>query len=1441
MALAYLISIDPCDADRVAASVNALNAPIGFHEQNMSDSDPVDARADGTDKGILEDCYDALEKSWQEYKPGGALPVVEQFLPSGIQEQLAALRLLIPMDLEYRLRHDGATRVESYLARWPDLQEDQEFLLELLAWELELRSELGSAVDAEEYLKRFPSLPVHSIHRFFVSGDDKLSKESLPTLRAKEGSLPQPPDALPERIGRYSIDRMLGRGAFGIVYRGYDERLKRHIAIKVPHRRGSANDDVTRFLSEAQLVAGLDHPAIVPVYDFGTSEDGRNFVVSKCIDGDNLAHRTTAKHAESERWGFEEASRIVATVAEALQYAHARKICHRDVKPANILLDESGNVYLSDFGLALTDEGFGSVDSLAGTPLYMSPEQAAGESHLVDGRSDIFSLGAVFYELLCGETHVGGKKLHEVLKKIRFSEARPLRQLDHRIPRELERICLKALERQPTDRYWNAADLAHDLRAFLAPTAPAPISPPVQDAAKPHQIVPKGLRSFDEKDSSFFLDLLPGCRNREGLPERIQFWKERIEDTERDFSFRVGLLYGPSGSGKSSFVRAGLLPLLSQRVDTIYVESTADQTEKHLLAQLVKRLSCEPDQTDLKSVLAVLRRGHPRGPGEKVLIVLDQFEQWLHANPVEPTTALVQALRECDATHLQCLLLVRSDFWMPVTRLYKQLDIRLREGENSASVDLFDLTHARNVLHLFGTAYGKLPENRLTDDQEAFLQEAIAGLATGDRVICVRLALFAEMMRHKEWTTSSLAKIGGAEGVGIAFLDETFTRDTAPPLYRSHQMAARNVLKSLLPPRGSDIKGRALSEVDLLDASGYRSRPEQLQELMNILDVELRLITPTIHEEAATARSSGELEVAASERCYQLTHDYLVAPLREWLTRRQRETRRGRAQLLLEERSAAWNANPHSRQLPSWWEDTRIRLLTQRSRWTEPDQTMMRASRRLNGMRLASVLMLLLALAGFGYAAWTARQHGMARSLVNSLDRAATREVPKIIEELEPYADQAVPLLVEQYDREGVGKTQKLHAALALTALGDPRVDDLCEQLLTASPAEYALIRDALSARKLEATGKLWHEFGTDDMNANQRRLRAAAALTHYDPTNQRWAVCAPTLTRDLLHLLTLDPAATVFWQEELLPAAHHLLPTMSETLIDRFPEPSATAVRSLLLYYLDNGSGLGRRVVSEHLGSLSIPEPVPAASETGQEMILNRWGAIPEAMAKRIEHAQGIVGERFAFCQSLALEQLTPLRAELQRYGYRLLSVRPYRAAGDTRLAVVWTRDGRNCEWLSGDKEQICAKHQELTDAKYSPIDVASWISPESEEVLYSTVWVEQVLSPPREMLVGLLEPDLANQLRQRFGQSDFTFLSLARQRTSQEADVMSAIVSLQQDRTNLLLSPKTEYAAARHVGLMPVDIQLSTLPEARSFIRDYAEHLDAHPPNRYLRQCRQ
>jgi class 3 adenylate cyclase len=278
------------------------------------------------------------------------------------------------------------------------------------------------------------------------------------------------PDLLPRAFGRYEVRQILGTGAFGIVYLGHDTQLDRPVAIKVLRAdSGQGQETVGQFLKEAQRVARLRHPGIVAVHDIGV-QAGKVYIVSDYIQGVSLR-----QWLETQRPTWQEAARITAALADALAHAHAQLTVHRDVKPGNILLTAERQPVLVDFGLG-TDESEAGRDRGAamGTPRYMSPEQFAGAAHRIDGRTDIYSLGVVLYEMLCGLLPFRAREVAELTRQVCDDEVQPPRQIVPDLPRELERICLKALAKRVKDRYTTATDFAADLRMVLAQSASGP-------------------------------------------------------------------------------------------------------------------------------------------------------------------------------------------------------------------------------------------------------------------------------------------------------------------------------------------------------------------------------------------------------------------------------------------------------------------------------------------------------------------------------------------------------------------------------------------------------------------------------------------------------------------------------------------------------------------------------------------------------------------------------------------------------------------------------------------------------------------------------------------------------------------------------------------------------------------------------------------------------
>lgn len=269
----------------------------------------------------------------------------------------------------------------------------------------------------------------------------------------------------PVRLDRFELLSELGVGSFGYVFRAWDPRLERVVALKV-QRCGSlaTPDEVRQFQREAQSAARLEHPAIVSLHETGRTDDGVFFLVCEHVDGETLE-----RLLEDGALPPDDAAGVAAEIADALQYAHEHGVIHRDVKPSNIIVDRGRRAHLMDFGLAKRDTGDGptltSEGRIMGTPAYMSPEQARGASRSVDARTDIYALGVVLYEMLTGERPFQGNR-RLLLLQVLEDEPRPPRRLEARVPRDLEVICLKAMSKSPARRYATARELADDLRRF---------------------------------------------------------------------------------------------------------------------------------------------------------------------------------------------------------------------------------------------------------------------------------------------------------------------------------------------------------------------------------------------------------------------------------------------------------------------------------------------------------------------------------------------------------------------------------------------------------------------------------------------------------------------------------------------------------------------------------------------------------------------------------------------------------------------------------------------------------------------------------------------------------------------------------------------------------------------------------------------------------------
>jgi len=261
------------------------------------------------------------------------------------------------------------------------------------------------------------------------------------------------------RLGKYVLFRELGHGGMGSVHQAWDTQLKRWVAIKILTAKLEGNEGILRFRREAQTAAALQHPHIVDIYDVAQEGD-RHFLVMRFVEGKPLAGQVLSPRRACE---------IMIAVTQAVDYAHSRRVIHRDLKPQNILLDTSGKPWVMDFGLAKHAEGMNltSPGTVVGTPSYMSPEQAAGNPGQIDPRSDVYSLGAILYEILTGKPPFQGASPVETVKMVVHRPVTPPSQINPDVPPELEAIVLKAMEKDRARRYPTASSFARDLERYL--------------------------------------------------------------------------------------------------------------------------------------------------------------------------------------------------------------------------------------------------------------------------------------------------------------------------------------------------------------------------------------------------------------------------------------------------------------------------------------------------------------------------------------------------------------------------------------------------------------------------------------------------------------------------------------------------------------------------------------------------------------------------------------------------------------------------------------------------------------------------------------------------------------------------------------------------------------------------------------------------------------
>jgi formylglycine-generating enzyme required for sulfatase activity len=471
--------------------------------------------------------------------------------------------------------------------------------------------------------------------------------------------------------------------------------------------------------------------------------------------------------------------------------------------------------------------------------------------------------------------------------------------------------------------------------------------------------------------------------------------------------------------------------------------------------------------------------------------------------------------------------------------------------------------------------------------------------------------------------------------------------------------------------------------------------------------------------------------------------DYLVPSLRQWLTRKQRETRRGRAELRLADRAAAWTARPESRHLPAWWEWANIRLFTRKRDWTLAQRRMMRQATRYHGWRLA-VLCVLLAVAGWGL--WEGFGFLQASALVGKLKVAPMAEVPQIVADLDHYRRWADPQLHRLNDQTKPATRKHLKAALALLPVDTGPLNYLCDRLLQADADEVPVLRQFLQGHQEELTPRL-QAILTDRTKTSDARFGAACALAVYDPDNPCWAdVCGDITAR----LVRENPLVLGKCLELLRPARGALLESLTEVFKDpKRPESERMTAATLLAEYAaDRPEVLAElvKVAEPRQYALLFPKlnadrarAVALMQEELAQTLTPLWKDAPlpanwpkpdVALAQQLEAAQGWLEERFALCQTLPLEQFDRLADGLRKSGYQPVCFRPYAAGPAVQVAAVWSRDGRDWQRAHGlSAADLSRQDAAVQKQGYVPHDVAGYVvvaEGQKPTARYAALWLK-------------------------------------------------------------------------------------------------------------------
>lgn len=664
-------------------------------------------------------------------------------------------------------------------------------------------------------------------------------------------------------------------------------------------------------------------------------------------------------------------------------------------------------------------------------------------------------------------------------------------------------------------------------------------------------VVPHGLRSFDESCSSFFPSLLPPPHMKDGTPEIVHFWQQFVE---MDAEHRFGVIWGPTGSGKSSLARAGIVAKL-KKFTHLRIECRADDTpEERFLSEFKVRF---PAVQRFRTAATAMERVVTGDSAQPLVVLLDQLEQWLNSHSTESLLPLFRAFADISpSVELKILIVIRDDYLTPLEKIFGRIGIELRENRNKRCVHLFDEAHAVDVLKLFADGYGKANEKTSLNH---FCENAVSQLSVNGEVVPLKLALFGEMMQRQgqPWTVASLWSLGGVQGIVVRYLNSAFIDSTAPSEQRKHCQSAQNLLRCFLVDSYEEhieqkIRSKYCRVAEL--SSAFAGSGADFKSTMTLL-LDLRLISRV-----------GASEEDNGTQSFQLTHDYLLEPLRIWLSKAETSSKSGRAHQRLRQLSRDWH-NSGQKQYPSSREYIWLRPQLKKNGLRASDRTFVSHCDLRVAMR-SVIIVLSSAAIILGISMLSlARSYSVLRNNleVADIDLLEERErelrthpfwpTSKIFEFLYPSTLTRIQSASERSDKVARRNLEIVY----VSAYRKDILFDLTDYSLRASPAELRQIIRQFKCVQPDLD-RLWAELlrSSDD----GIKLRAGAILANLAIKDVRWQRSTDTIAR----LLSQLPVQT---STEWLPFFEELKPRLTVSLRSLTSSQSVLALRAASLFAL--------------------------------------------------------------------------------------------------------------------------------------------------------------------------------------------------------------------------------------------------------------------------------